>query len=296
MSTDGRMNDGIRRLGASAVSGLIARCFAHPMDTVRTNVMANPGQGSVVTVLQSVVRSSGVTGLYRGFGITAAMHAPAIASFLTTYDVAKTQFCKLTNLTAQSPLVHLASGLAAETVSAVFWVPMEVLKQRAQLREGASASSIAAFRDLLRHEGLRSLFRGYALTVGTFGPYSMLYFAAYEQWKAFFCRKRGVSSARELGSIDILASASASGGFAAATTTPLDIIKTRIQTQGDVKFQRSKQYKSTWEAFKRIAREEGFRGLTRGMAARVLWIVPQTAITMATFEKLKKVLDIPEIS
>ena len=40
-----------------------------------------------------------------------------------------------------------------------------------------------ALRAVLRTEGLRGLYKGYVATVGSFGPYSALYFAFYEQCK-----------------------------------------------------------------------------------------------------------------
>lgn len=72
-------------------------------------------------------------------------------------------------LSSRHPVVHLSTGMAAETVSAVFWVPMEVVKQRAQVR-GDSSLKVAG--DLLRQEGPRAFLKGYAVTFGVFGPYS----------------------------------------------------------------------------------------------------------------------------
>lgn len=222
-------------MGSSAASGLLARCFVHPMDTVRTRIMASNTSSrlSVIGTLRDVTARDGFRGLYRGFGVTAAMQAPAVATFLTTYDVSKAKLASMTGLSTSSPLIHLTSGLVAEAVSAIFWVPMEVLKQRAQLRD-IHASSLTAFRDLLRYEGIRSLFKGYVLTVGVFGPYSMLYFLSYEQWKRASCRLLHKQTPRDLPTPAILISAAASGGFAAALTTPLDIVKTRLQTQDDI--------------------------------------------------------------
>eukprot|EP00188_Purpureofilum_apyrenoidigerum_P000287 Plantae.Rhodophyta-Purpureofilum_apyrenoidigerum.ctg11185.p1 GENE.Plantae.Rhodophyta-Purpureofilum_apyrenoidigerum.ctg11185~~Plantae.Rhodophyta-Purpureofilum_apyrenoidigerum.ctg11185.p1 ORF type:complete len:313 (-),score=29.06 Plantae.Rhodophyta-Purpureofilum_apyrenoidigerum.ctg11185:81-974(-) len=284
------------RLFASASAGLFSRCFVHPMDTVRTRIMASTSGAppTIRSAIATIIRRDGFRGLYRGFGITASMQAPGVATFLTTYDVSKAKLVQWTGFSPMSPLVHLVSGLAAETVSAVFWVPMEVLKQRAQLRD-ASASSIVALRDLVKHEGFAALFRGYMLTIGVFGPYSMIYFASYEQWKHMLCRKLNVTTSRDLPTPAILASAAASGGIAAAATTPLDVVKTRIQTQGDVALKNVQRYLSTREALRRIFLEEGFRGLCQGMSARVFWIMPQTAITMSTFEKLKNLFHIPEI-
>ncbi|KAI0563220.1 mitochondrial carrier (BOU / S-adenosylmethionine carrier) [Gracilaria domingensis] len=234
---------------------------------------------SLKTALTDIITRDGVQGLYRGFGISVIMQAPAVATYLTTYDYAKQYTAKASGISDTSPLIHLASGLIAETVSAVFWVPMEVIKQRAQVRTGALAAAHTSViaKDLIAHEGPRALFKGYGLTVGVFGPYSMIYFMAYENFKNL-----GGDSSTAL----TAASAAGAGAIAAACTTPLDVIKTRIQTQGDVT-RGTSRYTGTWDAMKSIAREEGMYSFFRGTSARVLWIMPGTAITMSCFEFLK---------
>ncbi|GJD07834.1 Mitochondrial substrate carrier family protein E [Galdieria sulphuraria] len=61
---------------------------------------------------------------------------------------------------------------------------MEVLKQRVQVRSQQS-NSFAALGDLLKYEGPKALFKGYFLTLGVFGPYSMIYFVCYEHFKSW---------------------------------------------------------------------------------------------------------------
>lgn len=243
-------------------------------------------------VARELVRADGLNGLYRGFGVSVCMQAPAMATFLTSYDWTKSQISKLTPLSDTSPLVHLASGLIAETVSAVFWVPMEVIKQRAQVRRGAMshASSAAIARDLFVHEGPRALFKGYGLTLAVFGPYSMLYFTIYEQFKSSAVWLLNLHDGSQLSMPTIATCAATAGGISAACTTPLDVIKTRWQTQGDRQVSSLRTvpaYSSTWDAARSIAIKEGFSGFFRGVSARVLWIIPSKAITMSAFEFLK---------
>lgn len=289
----------VATLAASALAGAISRCVVHPLDTLRARLMVTTAnQDTLMSTARSIVRTDGVRGFYRGFGISVVMQAPAVATYLSTYDWSKSLTSSAMGLSERHPFVHLTSGFIAETVSAVFWVPMEVIKQRAQVRSGtgSATSSFMVTRDLLRHEGPRALFKGYALTVGVFGPYSMLYFVAYEHFKSLWSR----SLEREqhhLPFVAVASSASLAGAFAAAATCPLDIIKTRIQTQGDILHgnglsKSGAMYTSSWNAARRIAAEEGMRGFLRGISARVLWIMPGTAITMTTFEHLKSVFSV----
>lgn len=278
---------GVSLLLASAFAGTLSRSIVHPLDTLRSRLMVSTSATSnLQKALSEVIRTDGLKGLYRGFGISVAMQAPAVATYLSTYDYSKYNISSQTGISDKNPFIHLGSGLIAETVSAVFWVPMEVIKQRAQVRTGgmAVASSAVIARDLLAHEGPRALFKGYGLTVGVFGPYSMIYFVAYERLKQIAGK---ASRTSELSTGAVATSAALAGAVAAAFTTPLDVVKTRLQTQGDIARGGVQGYNGTWDACKMIARQEGAKGFLRGISARVLWIMPGTAITMSTFEFLK---------
>lgn len=292
---------GIALLSASAAAGCFSRCFVHPMDTLRSRLMVSTtSQKTLMGAFREVISSDGARGLYRGFGISIVMQAPAVATYLSTYDEAKERITRATSLSPTSPAVHLVSGLVAETVSAVFWVPMEVIKQRAQVRAGAmsAASSTIIARDLMINEGPKALFKGYGLTLGVFGPYAMIYFAAYEKFKLTASNTSKITpiSVDDLPTSTVAVCASAAGALAGACTTPLDVIKTRMQTQGDAVALTTQSaadggkvtYRSTWHAARVIAAEEGLRGFFKGLSARVLWIMPGTAITFSTFEFLKK--------
>jgi len=69
-----------------------------------------------------------------------------------------------------------------------------------------------------------------------------------------------------------------SGAAAAAITNPLDVIKTRLQVQ--VKSDPN-SYRNSLDCFRRILKEEGIKAFRAGLTARVLWIAPGSAITMA---------------
>lgn len=258
------------------------------MDTLRSRLMVSKTPNKTLrTAFLDLISTDGFRGLYRGFGISIIMQAPAVATYLSTYEEAKRQITSVTSLQPSSPVLHLMSGLIAETVSAVFWVPMEVIKQRAQVRSGAlsAASSTVIAKDLLMNEGMRGLFKGYGLTVAVFGPYAMVYFMAYERFKLIAARENKGNSER-LPHSTVALCASGAGAIAGGITTPLDVIKTRIQTQGDKNA--STGYRNALHAGSVIAREEGLRGFWKGLSARVLWIMPGTAITFTTFEFLKQ--------
>jgi hypothetical protein len=85
-----------------------------------------------------------------------------------------------------------------------------------------------AARTIVRQEGFSALFYGYKATIFRDLPFSALQFAFYEQAQTW---ARQWKKSREIGlPLELLTGASA-GGLAGVITCPLDVVKTRIQTQ-----------------------------------------------------------------
>ncbi|KAG6036012.1 hypothetical protein E4U41_005846, partial [Claviceps citrina] len=69
---------------------------------------------------------------------------------------------------------------------------------------------------------------------------------------------------------------SLSGGVAAAATTPLDVLKTRVML--------SRQRVSVADVLSSILREEGWRPLFAGLVPRVTWISVGGAIFLGSYQ------------
>jgi hypothetical protein len=118
------------------------------------------------------------------------------------------------------------------------YVPSEVLKTRLQLQGRYNnpffnsgynyRSTIHATRTIIRFEGVSALFYGYKATIFRDLPFSALQFAFYEQERNW--AKRWVGS-NDIGLCLEVLTAVTAGGMAGVITCPLDVVKTRIQTQ-----------------------------------------------------------------
>jgi hypothetical protein len=87
-----------------------------------------------------------------------------------------------------------------------------------------------------------------------------------------------------------LVCAAIAGSSAGIITTPLDVIKTRIQTD-KVLVQRG-MLSAFQMAVSAIKKEEGMFGFTRGAMARALYFAPSAAIVWSTYEIVKRVFGI----
>lgn len=129
-------------------------------------------------------------------------------------------------------------GFIADFAASFIYVPSEVLKTRLQLQGRYNnpffnsgynyRSTIDAARTIIRHEGISALFYGYKATIFRDLPFSALQFAFYEQEQNW---ARQWAGSRDIGIGLEIATAASAGGMAGVITCPLDVVKTRIQTQ-----------------------------------------------------------------
>lgn len=86
----------------------------------------------------------------------------------------------------------------------------------------------------------------------------------------------------------------AMGCIASAATVcimiPMDTIKTRLVTQTSAAVTTGIPYKGILDCAVRVSREEGIRTLYRGLAPRLLSVVPMIGIQFATYEYMKKLM------
>ena len=142
----------------------------------------------------------------------------------------------------------------------------------------------------------------------SFGPFSGLYFALYEQLKAAAEARqpRAQPSAQAQAQLPFawqVATASAAGAAATIATSPLDLDKLRLQLQRGARERAPgaaaagagasgagppmRHYSGIAHGLSSIVREEGWRALWRGAGTRVAYHAPSTALAMVLFERCK---------
>ncbi|KAL9598412.1 MAG: hypothetical protein Q9219_004502 [cf. Caloplaca sp. 3 TL-2023] len=225
---------------AGGVGGTSGDLLMHSIDTVKTRQQGDPHIPPKYTSLSSsylkIFRQEGIRrGLYSGVTPAFLGSFPGTLIFFGCYEYSKRN---LIDAGMNSSLAYLASGFIADLAASVVYVPSEVLKTRLQLQGRYNnpffnsgynyQSTLDATRTIIKEEGFAALFYGYKATLFRDLPFSALQFAFYEQEQKWAKQYVG---GKDIGlGLEILTATSA-GGMAGVMTCPLDVVKTRIQTQ-----------------------------------------------------------------
>lgn len=238
-----------------------------PIDTLKTRLQAKGG----------FFHNGGYRGIYRGLGLCVVALAPSAALFFVTYDGLKAY----TKDKVSTPAVsHVLSASAGEVAACLVRVPAEIVKQRTQA--GMGLSLWANFMHLVRNtsgEGtLRGLYRGWNTTIMREIPFTAIQFPLYEWLKKRWAKYDD----SELSLLKGAFCGSVAGGIAAATTTPLDVVKTRIML--------SKSRVKVVPLVREMVREEGLRVFLSGVGPRTAWISAGGAIFLGCYEMVHSTL------
>lgn len=211
----------------------------HSLDTVKTRQQGAPLVPKYVNMTSAYRSIFHEEGLLRGLyaGVTPAIlgSIPATAIFFGTYEFSKRT---LVGMGTNETIAPLVAGFLGDFFASAIYVPSEVLKTRLQLQGRYSnphfqsgynyRGTIDAIRTIYRVEGGSALFHGYQATICRDLPFSALTFFFYEYFKA---QARAYKGGTDIGfGLETLTGAMA-GALGGAITTPLDVVKTRIQTQ-----------------------------------------------------------------
>ena len=265
---------------SGAAAGTSTDIVFFPIDTIKTRLQAKGG----------FFKNGGYHNIYKGVGSAIIASAPGASLFFITYDSMKEyskpwiqQFNGMQNREQLcETLSHMFSSSLGEIAACTVRVPAEVIKQRTQT--GLTNSSYNTLLILLKNKNgegiLRNLYRGYNTTIMREIPFTCIQFPLYEFFKKKWASYQNNSSILKPWQGAICGSIA--GGIAAALTTPLDFIKTRLMLS-DKSIPAFRLVKIIWV-------EEGPLIFFSGIGPRTVWISAGGAIFLGMYETVKYAL------
>mmetsp|Transcript_2033 Transcript_2033/g.3176 ORF Transcript_2033/g.3176 Transcript_2033/m.3176 type:complete len:388 (-) Transcript_2033:527-1690(-) len=286
--------------------------------------------GSLRHAFKTIWRTEGLRGFYRGVHVTVTGTIPCDVLYYGSYESSRHYMRQAYQAFEESsngkappfylvaPLFNFASGAIAEVTSSIFWVPTDIVAQKLMVQGDLTMERkgvVGIVSQVLKTDGIRGIYRGYVPTICCFAWHSACNFTAYE-----FARKKLYANYPQGGIIKYLFSTinpdqkntqnertpiqknfihllagTFSGGCAGALSTPVDVVKTRLQVQnyyskgGDAATEHLKpKHTKFFPMMTSIVRQEGLVGLTKGMAPRVLHSAPNAALTFFMYEFVKQ--------
>ncbi|KAJ6780133.1 hypothetical protein PWT90_03846 [Aphanocladium album] len=308
---------------AGAIAGGVSRTATAPLDRLKVYLLVNTKSGSETAVaalkkgkplvalknagrpfsdaIKDVYRSGGIRGFFAGNGLNVVKIMPETAIKFGSYEAAKRAFANLEGHgDAQNinSISKFTAGGVAGMIAQFCVYPLDTLKFRLQCStvEGG-LSGVALMKQtavkMYADGGIRAGYRG--VTMGLVGmfPYSAIDMSTFELLKKTYrtriatqlgCHEDDV----DIGNIATGIIGATSGAFGATVVYPLNVIRTRLQTQGTA--MHSATYTGVWDVTQKTIQKEGFRGLYKGLTPNLLKVAPALSITWVVYENSKKVL------
>ncbi|XP_074122920.1 mitochondrial glutamate carrier 2 isoform X1 [Sminthopsis crassicaudata] len=285
------------------VAGLVGVTCVFPIDLAKTRLQNQHGKVAykgMIDCLVKTVRTDGFFGMYRGAAVNLTLVTPEKAIKLAANDFFREQL--LEDGSKHNLIREMLAGCGAGVCQAVVTSPMEMLK--IQLQDAgrlvgqqhrtcpSAASPVRPYTtdstpkrpsatiiawELLRTRGVSGLYRGLGATLLRDIPFSIIYFPFFAN-----LNQLGINEATgKAHFFHSFASGCLAGSTAAIAVTPLDVLKTRIQTLkkgvGD------EAYNGITDCARKVWTHEGPAAFMKGAGCRALVIAPLFGIAQGVY-------------
>ncbi|XP_035684284.1 calcium-binding mitochondrial carrier protein SCaMC-1-B-like isoform X3 [Branchiostoma floridae] len=277
-----------RQLVAGGTAGAVSRTCTAPLDRLKVLLQvhgANVARGGIAGSFKQMLKEGGVKGLWRGNGMNVLKIAPESAIKFMAYERLKKLFTREGH--SLGVVERFCSGSLAGMISQTSIYPMEVLKTRLAIRKTGEYSGMwdCAVK-IYQREGLRAFYKGYIPNILGVLPYAGIDLCIYETLKNMYLAKN--KSQPNPGVMVLLACGTISSTCGQLASYPLALIRTRLQAQTTPIPGRDTMV----GLFQGIIKDEGLRGLYRGIAPNFMKVAPAVSISYVVYEKTRSALGV----
>ncbi|KAE8383916.1 mitochondrial carrier domain-containing protein [Aspergillus bertholletiae] len=270
---------------AGAFAGIAEHLVMYPVDLLKTRMqIPNPSAGGLYTGLTNAVstiyRIEGWRTLWKGVSSVIVGAGPAHALYFATYEFVK-EMAGGNVAYGHHPLAAALSGASATIASEALMNPFDVIKQRMQVHGSVHKRLLQCVKTVYRTEGMQAFYVSYPITLCMTVPFTATQLVAYESIS------KVMSPKGEYDPFTHCIAGGLAGAFAAAITTPLDVVKTLLQTRGLAQSEEIRSARGLFNAAAIIKRQFGWVGFLRGMRPRIIFTMPSTAICWTSYEMAK---------
>ncbi|EIN13361.1 mitochondrial carrier [Punctularia strigosozonata HHB-11173 SS5] len=175
-------------------------------------------------------------------------------------------------------------GGVAASMAAACTHPLDLTKVRMQTVEsapGAHPSMLHVLQRTIAKDGVRSLFTGLSAAIMRQMSYSLVRIGTYEKAKQKLSEKGKPSSGK------LLAAAAVCGGLGGIAGNPADILLVRMTSDSIRPPEKRYGYPNAVTGLVSLVREEGLRGLVRGLEANTIRAILMNASQVGSYDLFK---------
>ncbi|GMH43093.1 hypothetical protein BSKO_11015 [Bryopsis sp. KO-2023] len=275
-------------LCSGAVAGAVSRSSTAPLDRLKTILQASTESSKYPGLaggLRSIYSDGGWKSFFRGNGANVLKIAPETAIKFWAFDTFRNLIAK--DKDAPTAIERLAAGSSAGVVSQTAIYPLEIAKTRlAASRLGEYSGITGCLRETVSREGFRALYKGLGASLAGIIPYAGVDLALYSGLKETYTN---AFPDRNPGTLTLLACGAASSTAGQLVSYPLQLVRTRLQTQGTKG--RPVLYSGILDCFRKVVRQDGLTGLYKGLGPNFFKALPAISISYVAFENVKVVLE-----
>ncbi|XP_018577340.1 mitochondrial carrier protein Rim2 isoform X2 [Anoplophora glabripennis] len=239
---------------------------------------------SIVQCLRHIIQHEGPMALFKGLGPNLVGVAPSRAVYFCTYSQAKVFWNSF--LPADSPIVHVCSASCAGFMASTLTNPIWFVKTRLQLdlTRNSDVTAMQVVRRIYATSGILGFYKG--ITASYMGiSETIVHFVIYEAIKAELMAHRShvtdEKSSKDF--LEFMMAGAISKTVASCIAYPHEVARTRLREEGS-------KYTAFWQTLGLVYKEEGFRGIYRGLTTQLVRQIPNTAIMMSTYEAVVYIL------
>jgi len=255
----------------------------YPLDVLKTRMQLQPARWpSALACGAEAVREGGLPALYAGMATNLVGVAPEKSLKIMAYTACHSQLLVLLGAppSAELPFAwEAAAGAAAGAAQAIIACPLEAAK--IPMQAAARGAARPRMASVVASLGFSGLFRGFDICLARDTLTSGLFFAVFA-WAKVALAEAAMRAGMDPPIPFVLKLLA--GGFAgvpaALLTTPLDVVKTRLQAPEG-------RDADALQCAMRTVREEGAWALWCGAGERVARLSPQLGISLALYEILE---------
>lgn len=184
--------------------------------------------------------------------------------------------------------VHLFAGSISGAISTASGYPWDTVKVRLQVDPGSHRRTAArVLVETLRVEGPRGLFKGMSTPVLGEGIIQSAVFCSYGTARMWFQHWNG---GEELSLSQTVIAGTLSGLVAAFAVCPIDLIKVKLQVQGEASMIKSGGYTGPIHVARVLYHTHGIAGLYKGLITTICRDMPSYGVYFWSYEWTRRLL------